>query len=98
VIGWEGQLGNFDTTIPFAIQRMLLGNGGDIHDGSVDLDNIQNNRTVAGWGLNTISTTNVNIVRQLSHNIFRQKLIKHFQLNFENNSIVWPRHKKRKIA
>ena len=103
---WEGQLGDFDTTIvPFAIQRMLLatpayqsfdasgmGSGDDIVD-----DNIQNNTTIAGRGLNAISTTHVNVVRQLSHNLFRQKLIKHFHLNFEDNTIIWPRHKKRRI-
>jgi hypothetical protein len=58
-------LGDFDTTIPFAIQRMLLatpayhhfdasgmGNGDDIED-----NNVQNDTTIAGRGINTISTT-----------------------------------------
>jgi hypothetical protein len=72
---WEGQLGDFDTTtVPFAIQRMLLptpayqhfnasgmGNGDDI-----DNANVQNDTTIAGRGRNTVKI-HPGLVNRVSH-------------------------------
>ena len=42
------------------------------------------------WGISIIDKSGINVVYKLSYNLFTQKLIQHFDLNFKKNKISWP--------
>ena len=44
-------------------------------------------------GLTSIFFLEENVVRELSHKFFQSKLIKHFNIYFQRNEIVWPKRK-----
>ena len=61
-----------------------MGNGNDL----VDNIHADTNQDV---GSTDVSTTEVNIVRNLSQATFRSKLVTHLNILFEQNKLVWPK-------
>ena len=43
--------------------------------------------------LDQISTVGINYVKNLSADVFQQKLIEHFDILFKQHKFVWPRSK-----
>jgi hypothetical protein len=94
----------FDEEPPFAIQRLKInqpsfakfdfsgmGLGSDFNIG---VDGCEDSALTACTGLNEINIHEINIVSQLlSLDTFRRKLIKHFDIKYKRNEIVWPKQK-----
>ena len=91
----------YGTDVPFAVQRLTLsanqyrnfdasgmgvGNDCEANDNEED---IEYNKNIASTGISIIDRSGINVVRKLSHNLFTQKLIQHFDLNFRSDNIRW---------
>ena len=102
---WDRGLGSFGNDVPFAVQRLTLsgnqyrnydasgmGVGNDCEPNENEED-IVYNKNIASTGISIIDRSGTNVVRKLSHNLFTQKLILHFDLNFKEKKISWPQRK-----
>ena len=102
---WDRRLGSFGTDVPFAVQRLTLsgnqyrnfdasgmGVGNDCETNENEED-IVYNKNIASTGISIIDKSGTNVVRKLSHNLFTQKLILHFDPNFKEKKISWPQRK-----
>ena len=69
-----------------------LGVGNDLITND-DEDNVDDQHILGGTSVNILGT---NIVRELSQATFREKLIKHFDIKFKSQNVVWPRSKKKR--
>ena len=47
----------------------------------------------AATGINSIDKNGINVVRNLSLDTFRKKLIIHFDIMYKKKEIVWPKQK-----
>ena len=102
---WEGNLGHHEhldtlSHVSFAIQRTNVlcpdarnfdssgmgagddGNGGDLTDNYVPPAAIDDNLT---------TVDGVRVVRHLSLNFFRSKLVEHFDIRWQQHDIEWPK-------
>ena len=95
--------------VPFALQRLDNHTEQRNHDTSgmcsgfnnlVDNEEIENGVDSANMHLNIseeeadrISTVGINYVKNLSADVFQQKLIEHFDILFKQHKVVWPRSK-----
>jgi hypothetical protein len=103
---WEGELGQFDTAeevnthaLPFAIQRLhgtqplrqfdlaRMGQGNDRDETAGD--DLPEGRTVHR-GVAELDETGARVVRHLSLDCFRGKLVKHFDILFQRKELQWP--------
>ena len=94
---------NLDESVLNGLDFLGLGVGNDmITDGDEDEDlitnsdedegNVDDQHVPGGTSVNILGT---NIVQELSQATFREKLIKHFDIKFESQNVVWPRRKKK---
>ena len=83
--------GSISSTAPFAISR--LHNTTQICTPHVSCESYTDStRSTSSTedAIMEVSFINENIVRNMSHTLFQKKLIKHFDICFKRNEIVWP--------
>ena len=74
-----------------------LGVGNDlITNGDEDNVNVDDQHIILGG--TSVNILGTNIVQELSQATFREKLIKHFDIKFESQNVVWPRRKKKRTT
>ena len=74
--------------IPFAISRLNNVIPRQLY--ADDTDQLTSN-----VGRQNISKQTINVVRELSHELFQQKLIQHFDICWRQNEIRWPSRMKK---
>ena len=93
----ETNADDYETNSPFAMQRLDLsdmGFGNDRIDDDNDANEIDEyDEITAATGINSIDKNGINVVRDLSLDTFRSKLIIHFDIMYRKKEIVWPKQK-----
>ena len=91
--------GSISSTAPFAISR--LHNTTQICTPHVSCESYTDStRSTSSTedAIMEVSFINENIVRNMSHTLFQKKLIKHFDICFKRNEIVWPQQQEKSLV
>jgi hypothetical protein len=101
---WDGVNGQHEVTdvlrhAPAALQRLYvnpalmdlsgMGHGNDVENGVMP----SNGQVLEGVMNDDDPPETVRVVRNLSLNYFRRKLIEHFDILFQRKELVWPSHR-----